>query len=282
MPKNRTRKGALPPAESVRRASSMKRRAAAALAACVALAGAAAALWAPVWRAPAPPSPSAPAQQANPALSKEYIYAGGRLVATEEPAPPASGPVPTDLAAAPASATSVTVTWSPPPGTIASYTVERAQSVSGPFAPLSPATTDTVFTDTTAFTNTAYLYRVKATFTGGGSSPYSNVDLATTVAFSDDPIQAGSTVVRAAHLLELRGAVDAVRALAGLGGAAWQTNPAPAQGGALRASHFAELRDQLNPALSALGLAQLPNDPTLAAGQPVKAAHLQGVREKVK
>jgi hypothetical protein len=43
-----------------------------------------------------------------------------------------------------------------------------------------------------------------------------------------------------------------------------------------------EVRTYLNPALSALGLAQLPDDPTLGLHLVVKAKHLQDVREKVR
>jgi hypothetical protein len=76
--------------------------------------------------------------------------------------------------------------------------------------------------------------------------------------------------------------VDAVRVLANVGPAAWQTNPAPAPGGSILAAHSLELRTNLNPALSALGITQMPSDPTLAVGLPVKAVHIQDVRDKVK
>jgi hypothetical protein len=70
-------------------------------------------------------------------LSKEYIYAGGRLVATEEPAPsatptpPPAGPPPAALTATgyfPSSNTAaVKLVWAAPSGaTPTSYVVERA------------------------------------------------------------------------------------------------------------------------------------------------------------
>jgi hypothetical protein len=67
--------------------------------ACLAFGLVAAALvtarWISMNPAPAtlPPAPLAPPPSPTPALSKEYIYAGGRLLATEEPTPtsPASG-----------------------------------------------------------------------------------------------------------------------------------------------------------------------------------------------
>jgi hypothetical protein len=239
-----------------------------------------------------------PAAQATPTplpLAKEYVYAGGRLVATEEPTPLPSGYAPTNLAASAttinAPAATVHVIWSPPAsGTPSSYVVERRgaggqfQAVGQPVS--APAAS---FDDASAAEGSAYLYRVKALYAGGGTSDYSNTDLATTVAFTDDPLIGANdpqnrpaTKVYARHLTELHRAVDAVRALAGVGASSWQNNPAPAQGGAILAAHFLELRTNLNPALSALGISQLPDDQTLAAGQRVKATHIQDVREKVK
>ena len=53
-------------------------------------------------------------------------------------------------------------------------------------------------------------------------------------------------------------------------------------GSPIRAAHYAELRANLNPALAALGVGQLPDDPTLAVGSSVRAAHTQDVREKIR
>jgi hypothetical protein len=117
---------------------------------------------------------------------------------------------------------------------------------------------------------------------GGGTFAYSNSDMATAVAYTDDPLQAGVTVVKAAHLTQLRRAVEAVRALANVGQATWQTNPSPAPGGSILAAHSLELRTNLNPALAALGMTQMPSDPTLAVALPVKAAHIQAVRDKIR
>src|SRR6266404_7711449 len=44
--------------------------------------------------------------------SKEYIYAGGRLVATEEPTTTTSLSAPTNLRATTSSSTSIHITWS--------------------------------------------------------------------------------------------------------------------------------------------------------------------------
>lgn len=106
--------------------------------------------------------------QANPTpqLSKEYIYAGGRLVAIEEPtASGGSGPAPTNLVAEYTSGTTVSLTWTAPAGSIQSYQVERSLSINGPFEPFTPNPAGTTFNDNTAESGKAYLYRVKALYT---------------------------------------------------------------------------------------------------------------------
>lgn len=242
-------------------------------------------------------------------LAKEYIYAGGRLVATEEPgAAPTPTPVghpPTNLIATasfPANATTeVRLTWAEPSGGAPlSYVVERASvrvsdGVQTAYATLGqPLTTlptpAAPYLDPSAEQGMVYAYRVSALY-GGGQSGYSNQDVATTFRYTgDDPlVGAGdplrpASVVRATDLTELRGVVAAVRKLAGSGAASWNENPAPQSGGQILAAHFAELRAQLNPALEALGIEKLPEpEPAgIAATQPVRAVHIQHVREKVR
>lgn len=261
-------------------------------------------------------SPAAPAPRAQPnlQLSKEYVYAGGRLVATEEPAPSATppptpaGPPPTLLVATATFPTpttaAVNLVWSAPsPGDVASYVLERAESRDAAgqlqYAPAGPPVTtlptaSNPHVDQTAQAGKVYLYRVKAVFTSGGSSGYSNQDLATTVRYTgDDPLVGASdpqgrpaSPIRAVILTELRGVVDSIRTLAGRGGVAWRDepplNPRPAPGVLIRAWHFRELRTNLNPALSDLGVSEVPDDPTLAVGQKIKATHIQDVRDRVR
>lgn len=52
-----------------------------------------------------------------------------------------------------------------------------------------------------------YLYQVRAVFSGGGLSAYSNQDIATTVLFEDDPLAAGMAV-RFRHVERLRENLD--------------------------------------------------------------------------
>jgi hypothetical protein len=244
------------------------------------------------------PLMTAPAQgSADLPLSKEYIYAGGRLVATEEPTPAATptptpaGPPPTSLVATATNFNSptatVSLTWGAPySGSVISYVVERAGLV-GQFTQVGQpvAAPATSFNDTTASEGAAYLYRVKAVY-AGGASLYSNTDMATAVAFTDSQLQ--GVTIKAVHLTELRSAVAAVRALAGLSPATW-TYPDPvsspaSQRRAVYLEDVTDLRARLDDALGPLGLPTggYPTNPPLARGAVVNAQHFEQIRARVK
>ncbi len=250
------------------------------------------------------PLPEPAAQgSGDPQLAKEYVYAGGRLVATEEsggqptPTPTPAGSPPSNLVAVLGSvngaSANISVTWSPPSsgGQVASYVVER-KAAGGSFEPvgqpvLAPTTN---LNDGGADEGAAYLYRVKAVFTAGGSSDYSNSDLATVVAFTDDPLIGvndpgglPATTIYARHLTELRRAVSAVHLLAGQGAVTSWTYPEPA-GRAVRLEDVSDLRARLGEALPALGMsAPAYVDPTLTRYlTKVKKEHFQQLRDAVK
>src|ERR1051325_8081817 len=97
------------------------------------------------------------------------------------------------------------------------YELGRKQSVLAPFvkiADINPSTTS--FTDQDLTGSVAYLYRVRAVCSSGNSSQPSNMDLAATVSFTDNPIMAGVMIIKAQHINELPVAVNAVRATAGV------------------------------------------------------------------
>ncbi|MDQ3649586.1 MAG: fibronectin type III domain-containing protein [Acidobacteriota bacterium] len=232
--------------------------------------------FAPAVVSTAPPPQSTP----TPTLTKEYIYVGGRLVATEEPASTASGAGPNNLIATATSDTGVLLTWTAPAaGAVSHYQVERSQSLSGAYTTLSPNPTMTTFIDSAASGGTAYLYRVRAVFTSQANSEYSNRDLATTVIFSNDPLSAGVTVMKE-HLTELRQAINAVRAAAVLTPVVW-TDATPG-GVVIQAVHVEELRTNLDPALSALGITLAPYTDTSLTGVKIKKEHVQELRQRVK
>ena len=77
------------------------------------------------------------------------------------------------------------------------------------------------------------------------------VTLSGTAAFTDDPVVAQSTPVKAVHLIEARAAIDSVRAVHGLPTFGW-TDPALTQGiTPAKAVHLTELRTALNQAYQA-------------------------------
>lgn len=133
--------------------------------------------------------------------------------------------------------------------------------------------------DTTASSNTACLYRVRAV-NSSGTSAKSAPALATTVMFTDSPLAAGTTIVKAGHLAEIRTAVDAVRALAGKAAGAY-TDPATA-GIVIKAIHVTELRSTLDDALSVLGLSTGGYTIAVLTGIPVKGVHFQEFRDRVR
>jgi hypothetical protein len=151
---------------------------------------------------------------------------------------------PTNVVATALTANSVSITWSASPGAT-SYEVVR---VAAGGATTSAGTTSSTFlTDATAAPNTAYLYKVRAT--APSVSPFSTSDLATTTIFTD-PILSG-VLVKAVHVTEARTAVNAARALAGLGAYSF-ADPVLTSGLDVKAVHLTELRAALDAARAAL------------------------------
>ena len=155
-----------------------------------------------------------------------------------------------------------------------SYTVQR-RAAGGAFADV--MTTSALSWDDVPAAGAAYLYRVRANATGT-ASPFSAGDLATTLAFSDDPLSSG--VIKAAHLAELRTAVNRVRSLAGLSTLAFTDNAVP--GIAVKSIHVTELRSALDAALTALAVPTASYGSSSAAGQIVRAADFQELRTRVR
>jgi len=102
--------------------------------------------------------------------------------------------------------------------------------------------------------------------------------------FTDDPLVAQSTLVQAAHFVELRAAIDSVRTALGLMPFVWTDAPLTPQGTEVNVVHVTELRTALNQAYQAVGrTAPTYTDPTVAAGLTViKAAHLNELRAAVR
>src|SRR5207253_9937414 len=72
------------------------------------------------------------------------------------------------------------------------------------------------FSEGSLATSTAYFYKVRAVKADNTTSAFSAIDAATTVVFSDDPLTGCSNTIRAAHITQLRSAINIVRAAVGL------------------------------------------------------------------
>jgi RHS repeat-associated protein len=223
-----------------------------------------------------------PANGAASSPRKEYGYRNGQLLVTLEAA---SAPAPSGLGASPSNS-SVALSWSAASG-VTSYRVER-KGAGGTFHLLG-TTTSTSFTDGSS--GNAYLYKVcAADGSNSCTSGYSNVVLGmavsftdpTIISFADDPLNA--TPIKAAHLTELRTAVNAVRSLAGLSAASWTNPTLTPQVTQISADDVRDLRTKLDEALTALGIqTSAYTDPTLATGQygtQVKRIHITELRQR--
>ncbi|HEX8155465.1 MAG TPA: hypothetical protein VF698_20190, partial [Thermoanaerobaculia bacterium] len=128
----------------------------------------------------------------------------------------------------------------------------------------------TTFTDATATSTAAYVYRVRA-FNGATESADSNKALATLVVFTDPALVAGMAM-KAVHFTQLRTAVNAVRTLAGSGAFAF-TDPVLTSL-PIRQIHLTELRTVLDAARLALGLPAV----TYGVADVIRAAHVTELR----
>lgn len=183
---------------------------------------------------------------------------------------------PSSVSAQLMSATSVSVTWLGVPGA-QTYRVYRTSNNST--WTLISSAPGTQYLDTTAATNTAYLYKVRAVAPSGSESADSNKALATTVVFTDVALTVGTTAVKAVHFTQLRTAVNAVRLLNNTGGFPF-TDPTLNTSTAVKRIHLVELRNALDAARTPLGLPSYPyTDPTITAGSTrIKRAHIQDLR----
>lgn len=172
-----------------------------------------------------------------------------------------AAPMPAAVNATATSTSSIEVSWTMN-GAFGHYEVWRS-SGSG-FALIGmPATTS--YTDATAAPDTAYLYSVRAVATGGGTTEFGTPDYAHTFSFTD-PLLGPGTLVKAAHIAELRSVVNALRAAAGVEAAAF--TDVVLAGATAKTTHVTELRTAINALRSNLGLPALVF-PALPAGSVI-------------
>lgn len=166
------------------------------------------------------------------------------------------------------------IVWSSP-GTAGQYRVLRRDATSNGLVQLG-TTNNTDYIDTNTQANKAYIYAVQRYDSYGSLSANSNADAAVTIAFTDDPLTTG-TRIKSAHITELRTAINALRAAAGLGDFNF-TDAVPA---IIRALHVNELRTALAQARQNGGLTTITYTESVDTGGPIKASHQSEIRAGV-
>ncbi|HXH42113.1 MAG TPA: FG-GAP-like repeat-containing protein, partial [Thermoanaerobaculia bacterium] len=187
-----------------------------------------------------------------------------------------AGSTPANLIATATSTSQIALTWF---GVANTNHYEVQRSSGGAFATISTPSV-TAFLDNTVSAGTTYRYQVRAISNASVTSPFSNYDIATTIFFNDDPLIAMSTVIQAVHITQLRTAVNAVRATAGLAPYSF-TDPSVA-GIVIKAVHITDLRNALDPARSALGVPAIVYSNPATSGTLVRAIDLTEIRNGVK
>ncbi len=183
---------------------------------------------------------------------------------------------PQNLQATAASTSSVNVTWSAVTGAD-HYELYRSSN-NAAFALVASPTSNS-FSDFGLAATTTYLYKVRAVSATIGTSEYTPIDPATTIIFTDSPLVAGVTAIKAVHLTELREAVNAMRAAVGLAAASF-TDPTLSSSIVIKAIHISELRTALSAARTTMRLTTVYNDDPLVAGSTIiKAVHIQEIRD---
>jgi subtilisin family serine protease len=102
--------------------------------------------------------------------------------------------------------------------------------------------------------------------------------------YTDDPITSQSTPIKAAHITELRQAINTLRSNNGLSSFSFTDSTLTAGSTQIKAVHITELRTALNGVYDAQSKTKPTyTDPTVTAGQTtVKKAHIAEIRQAVK
>jgi YD repeat-containing protein len=184
-------------------------------------------------------------------------------------------PAPSSVAATASTATTVSISWNFS-GAFDEFEIQRRLPGTS-FATIGSSQTSP-YIDATVAAGTLYLYcvRVRA---GGTWSQLSAEDYA--AVFDDYPVVAGSTRVKLVHWIQLRTAVNGMRALADLPAAAFTPI---AIGSKVDQTDLQELRTALNQARSTLGLAPITytDNPPVEGVTKIKATHVNELRGGVK
>ena len=133
---------------------------------------------------------------------------------------------------------------------------------------------------------TTYYWHIRAngsatTYANGSAMAFWNFTTAGVVAFTDDPLVAGVTPIKAIHVSELRQRIDALRVAHMLGAHMWTDPTLMVSSTAVRGVHILELRQALAQVYSAAMMTPPTyTDPTLGDGT-IKVAHIAEIRAAV-
>lgn len=117
----------------------------------------------------------------------------------------------------------------------------------------------------------------------GNSYSRSNAFAYLPTVFSDDTILVGQTTAKAQHIIELRQAVDALRAVAGLAPAPWTDGALSSNSSMIKAIHIQELRTYLDDAATRLGYSTSPYaDPGLSSGSVIRRLQIEELRQRIR
>jgi len=100
--------------------------------------------------------------------------------------------------------------------------------------------------------------------------------------FTDNPVGAGTTVVKAVHITELRAAINAAQTRNEVPASSWMTDPTIAAGSTtIKAGHIVEMWTAVNQVYTKLGMAPPPYMDSIVPGTVIKAIHVQNLRNAV-
>ena len=101
--------------------------------------------------------------------------------------------------------------------------------------------------------------------------------------FTDDTLVVGMTTAKAQHITELRQAIDALRAVAGLSPAPWTNATLVPTITVIKAVYIQELRTYLDDVATRLGYpTQSYTDPSLTTSYLIKRAHIEELRQRIR
>jgi hypothetical protein len=166
---------------------------------------------------------------------------------------------PTNLTAVLTAPLTASLTWTAADGAT-NYTVQR-RTLGTDWVTIGSGSA-TFLNDPTLVADRGYLYRVQSS-NGGATAGFSVPDYVTTFGYTDNPIAAGTTPVKAQHALELREAVDGLYAAMAMTPPSWG---ALAAGNTVQVGDVTTLRTAIATLRSSLSMPAFSFTGTLTAG----------------